>query len=68
MVMEMQHSMPKPYLWDDILAFPSSFFHNCQDFHNNDVIVSKVAPAAISTVFGLGSSAIHHRKGFCEAV
>ena len=37
-------------------------------FIPKDVIFSKLAPALISTVFQLQSSAIHHRKGFCEAV
>ena len=37
-------------------------------FSSKEDIFSKLAPALISTVFQLQSSAIHHRKGFCEAV
>ena len=59
---------PKPYLWQTFCTCHALFFIIISLFFYFDVIVSKVAPALISTVFELQSSAIHHRKGFCEAV
>ena len=47
-----------------LLADPCSSSQFVMWFYSKEDIFSKLAPAAISTVFELQSSAIHHRKGF----
>ena len=59
------HSIGRQQSWIFSSAHFTWFVYN---IYSQVDVFSKLAPALISTVFQLQSSAIHHRKGFCEAV